>query len=98
MERDGVGLGQAEDLDPDGIWIAPFKKYFGTCSQEKGLNYGDSFQTLTSETTFGEKAALACLRDVSKSSWECLGLSKAFKHRGTTNITQKKKRQAKRQS
>ena len=46
-----------------------------SAGEEKGLNYGESFQTLTSETIFGEKAALARLRNPSKTSWETLGIT-----------------------
>ncbi|CAJ1416736.1 unnamed protein product [Effrenium voratum] len=38
--------------------------------QEKGLSYGDSFQTLTSDTVFCAEGALARLRDPCRSSWE----------------------------
>lgn len=50
-------------------------------AQERGLNYGESFQTLTTETVFSDKGALARLCNPCISSWEKLGrtgLSKAW--------------------
>ncbi|CAK9055131.1 unnamed protein product [Durusdinium trenchii] len=69
LERDAEKLQKWRELSADGKAIENLEDLY-KAFQEKGLNYGESFQTLTSETIFGEKAALARLRNPSKTSWE----------------------------
>ena len=41
--------------------------------QDRGLSYGESFQTLTKETVFSDQGALAKLCNPCVNSWERLG-------------------------
>jgi len=53
--------------------VPPLLATHAVHSQDRGLSYGESFQTLTSETVFSDQGALAKLCNPCVSTWERLG-------------------------